>query len=229
MGDTQPLTEVGLTAPTTDQTHVLQDILSTLQNLQQSHRALAASVDLIEGRVNTLASVGHIHDAARQPSQGLDRKTHNSPTSIGSHLQGSPALIPLELTSSPKSAPADKLADEIPHSAKRSPAALGSHPTHTGAATSSKIILSTYPHQSGIDPIIMNWGDIDPMQRGPVVVSRAPSTIRRRNGKCIPFDITIWRAYLTLCYVSNWCTWRLLCHLSCFGSCQQEPRCRSQA
>ena len=216
MGDTQPPTELGLTAPTTDQTHLLQDILSTLKDLQQSHRALAASVNLIEGRINTFASIGQIQDAARRPSQGLDRKSHNSPTPTGSHLQGSPALIPLELTSSPKSAPADKLADEIPHSGK-------------GAATSSKIILSTYPHQSGIDPIIMNWGDIDPMQRGPVVVSRAPSTIRRRNGKCILFDITFWRAYLTLCYLSNWCTWRLLCHLSCFSRCQQEPRCQSQA
>lgn len=46
----------------------------------------------------------------------------------------------------------------------------------------SRIILTTYPGQSGIDPIIMNWGHEDPMQRGPVVVSRAGSTVRRRNG-----------------------------------------------
>lgn len=41
---------------------------------------------------------------------------------------------------------------------------------------------STYPKQIGIDPIQLNWGNSDPALRGPVVVSRAPSTIRRRNG-----------------------------------------------
>ena len=53
---------------------------------------------------------------------------------------------------------------------------------HSAAAT-SRIILTTYPGQSGIDPLIMNWGQIDALQRGPVVVSRGQSTIRRRNGK----------------------------------------------
>ncbi|KAL7968509.1 GTP cyclohydrolase N terminal domain-containing protein [Trichoderma sp. SZMC 28014] len=46
----------------------------------------------------------------------------------------------------------------------------------------SRIVLTTYPKQLGIDPITMDWGNSDPLQRGPVVVSRAASTIRRRNG-----------------------------------------------
>jgi GTP cyclohydrolase N terminal len=29
----------------------------------------------------------------------------------------------------------------------------------------------------------MDWGNKDPQQRGPVVVSRTQTTIRRRNGK----------------------------------------------
>ncbi|KAL8678006.1 MAG: hypothetical protein Q9186_005605 [Xanthomendoza sp. 1 TL-2023] len=45
----------------------------------------------------------------------------------------------------------------------------------------SRIILTTYPGQSGIDPIPINWGHVDPHQRGPVVVSRSQNTIRRRN------------------------------------------------
>ncbi|KAK1760737.1 GTP cyclohydrolase N terminal-domain-containing protein [Echria macrotheca] len=45
----------------------------------------------------------------------------------------------------------------------------------------SRIILTTYPKQIGIKPLPMEWGDADPMKRGPVTVSRAPSTIRRRN------------------------------------------------
>lgn len=41
----------------------------------------------------------------------------------------------------------------------------------------------TYPGQSGINPFPMDWGNKDDQLRGPVVVSRNPSTIRRRNGK----------------------------------------------
>ncbi|KAL3955228.1 hypothetical protein ACCO45_010791 [Purpureocillium lilacinum] len=45
----------------------------------------------------------------------------------------------------------------------------------------SRIILTTYPKQIGIDPLPMDWGNPDPMKRGPVAVARSPSTIRRRN------------------------------------------------
>ncbi|KAF4582925.1 GTP cyclohydrolase [Ophiocordyceps camponoti-floridani] len=54
-----------------------------------------------------------------------------------------------------------------------------SHPNKSGYA--SRIILTTYPKQIGIDPIGLDWGNPDPEKRGPVVVSRSPSTIRRRN------------------------------------------------
>ncbi|KAI6766169.1 hypothetical protein HG530_007239 [Fusarium avenaceum] len=45
----------------------------------------------------------------------------------------------------------------------------------------SRIILTTYPKQIGINPLPMDWGNSDPAKRGPIVVSRASSTIRRRN------------------------------------------------
>ncbi|KAK2612935.1 hypothetical protein QQS21_001046 [Conoideocrella luteorostrata] len=45
----------------------------------------------------------------------------------------------------------------------------------------SRIVLTTYPKQIGIDPLAMDWGNPDPLKRGPVVVSRSSSTIRRRN------------------------------------------------
>lgn len=50
-------------------------------------------------------------------------------------------------------------------------------------AITSRIILTTYPAQAGIEPILMKWGEYDAAKRGPVVVSRSHSTIRRRNGK----------------------------------------------
>ncbi|KAL8707854.1 MAG: hypothetical protein Q9220_007208 [cf. Caloplaca sp. 1 TL-2023] len=58
---------------------------------------------------------------------------------------------------------------------------MASQRRNATSGTSSRIILTTYPGQSGIDPIIMNWGHFDPSQRGPVVVSRSHSTVRRRN------------------------------------------------
>ncbi|KAF4120128.1 GTP cyclohydrolase N terminal [Geosmithia morbida] len=49
------------------------------------------------------------------------------------------------------------------------------------AALTSRIVLTTYPKQIGINPFPMDWGNCDPLKRGPVVVSRLSSTIRRRN------------------------------------------------
>ena len=43
-------------------------------------------------------------------------------------------------------------------------------------------LCRTYPKQIGIEPLTMDWGNPDPLKRGPVVVSRSPSTIGRRNG-----------------------------------------------
>ncbi|KAK2749179.1 Uracil-regulated protein 1 [Myotisia sp. PD_48] len=47
--------------------------------------------------------------------------------------------------------------------------------------SSSRIILTTYPGQMGISPIRMDWGNKDPLKRGPVVVSRHHNTVRKRN------------------------------------------------
>jgi len=48
-------------------------------------------------------------------------------------------------------------------------------------AFTSKIILTSYPNQPGVDPCPMSWGNPNPEERGPVVVSRHRSTIGRRN------------------------------------------------
>jgi len=41
--------------------------------------------------------------------------------------------------------------------------------------------LTTYPGQSVVDPIPLDWGNGDPEKRGPVLVSRESKTITRRN------------------------------------------------
>ncbi|EAQ86547.1 conserved hypothetical protein [Chaetomium globosum CBS 148.51] len=49
------------------------------------------------------------------------------------------------------------------------------------SAFSSRVVLTTYPKQIGIKPLPLEWGAADPLQRGPVTVSRVPSTIGKRN------------------------------------------------
>ena len=206
MGESSLATERLLAAQPGDQAQTLQEILGTLQALQQSQKGLEASVKTIERRVNTLTDM--------KQEQIFHSKPHVSPYLTGSHLlPSSPALKPLELASSPRPLPADSVADSISNE-KGSPVAQS-----VGTTTSSKIILTTYPHQSGIDPIIMNWGHSDPMQRGPVVVSRAPSTIRRRNGE-LNLDLVFRRSLSDFFSPSNRCTWWLLFHISCSGSCE---------
>ncbi|KAH8149928.1 uncharacterized protein LAJ45_06080 [Morchella importuna] len=108
-----------------DNNALLAQILAAVSQIQSDNKALAASVDAINGRVNALADVKKLKDAARPDTARVS------------------ALLPPPL-----------------HHWQISP---------------------PRPRQSGIDPIIMNWGHKDPMQRGPVVVSRAGSTVRRRN------------------------------------------------
>ncbi|OJJ42847.1 hypothetical protein ASPZODRAFT_20124 [Penicilliopsis zonata CBS 506.65] len=46
---------------------------------------------------------------------------------------------------------------------------------------STHIVLTTYPGQSGIDPVPLNWGAADAQSRGPVLVSRSGPLLKRRN------------------------------------------------
>ncbi|KAL2802715.1 GTP cyclohydrolase N terminal-domain-containing protein [Aspergillus granulosus] len=46
---------------------------------------------------------------------------------------------------------------------------------------SKHIVLTTYPGQSGIDPVPLEWGAKDARSRGPVVVSRSGAFLKRRN------------------------------------------------
>ncbi|KAJ2394149.1 hypothetical protein GGI23_004800, partial [Coemansia sp. RSA 2559] len=45
----------------------------------------------------------------------------------------------------------------------------------------SRVVLTTYPSQLGIDPIPLHWGAKTPDERGPVVASRNQDTIGKRN------------------------------------------------
>ena len=144
-----------------DQTDLLKQILSTVKSIKEDYRQLSAAVEAIEGQVSSLAGI----------KQGQNGEGDQSP-------------------------PVRPVVDhQVPHSGRTSidepnPTRAPDLENHKealvlrrrGSAT-SRIILTTYPGQSGIDPLPMDWGNSDHQKRGPVVVSRSQSTIRRRNGK----------------------------------------------
>jgi GTP cyclohydrolase II len=173
-----PIIMASTEIPAPDTASVLQEILASVKSIKQEHAQLAQTVEAINGRVNVLAGLkqsheGIVHDASApsprmlpQPILGSPRippspRGHQSRDSVSS-LDGFPSSK-------------DKEAGSNGHSHSTSP------PPRRPSTTSSKIILTTHPGQAGVDPLPMDWGNSDPMKRGPVVVSRSHSTIRRRN------------------------------------------------
>lgn len=119
---------------TPDTNTLLQEILSSLNSLKQDHSQLASSVDAINGRVNTLAGIKQVQDGiahdANLPSPRMPPRAHgDSVSSLDGHNKDTGADQP----SSP--------------------------PPGRRASTTSKIILTSYPGQAGVDPIPLNWGE----------------------------------------------------------------------
>ena len=144
-----------------DQTDLLKQILSTVKSIKEDYRQLSAAVEAIEGQVSSLARIrqGHNGEGDRSPPVRpvVDHQVpHSGRTSLDEPTR--PRAPDLEIHRESLLLP------------------------RRNSAT-SRIILTTYPGQSGIDPLPMDWGNPDHHKRGPVVVSRSQSTIRRRNGK----------------------------------------------
>lgn len=132
---------------------LLGQILSTLQSVRDDHQKLSTIVQRIQSRLDA----------------GIEL----------SGKQGVDSLTPPPATLPPVSSSTLSLNSKRDISTNEK---MASPQRGVGSGTSSRIILTTYPGQSGINPILMNWGHPDPAKRGPVVVSRSQSTIRRRNG-----------------------------------------------
>ena len=136
-----------------------------LKKIQQNQAQLAAQIEAINNRLDGSTSLSSF----RLPLSSQD-----------SHSRGSPSIDPIQLTKAANGTPF--LPPPAAHG-DPGPPNRASLPSNLGRKSSvtSRIILTTYPGQSGIDPLPMNWGEEDPGKRGPVVVSRQKSTIRRRN------------------------------------------------
>ena len=149
---------------------VLGEILSELKRMRLDHAQLAGTVEAIKAKSD------------------MSQTLHQLPGNVqrrNSLMKESPSLDPVQVaraadglsSSPPPSIGPSKLAQQT--SPSLLPSALHSSPRKS--SVTSRIILTTYPGQSGIDPMPMDWGNPDPAKRGPVVVSRHINTIRRRN------------------------------------------------
>ena len=153
---------------------LLRNVQDILQSVQTETRHLAAVVARLDERVTLLAEPKITSEVANDLPQA----------SGGTCFSSSPVDQPpnhdvnLEI-----SLPTNKLAgvDAFGRAPTQHQSSLGRNP-NLGLTAKSRIILTTYPGQSGIHPVAMNWGHADPIQRGPVLVSRDQCTVRRRNG-----------------------------------------------
>ena len=190
-----------------EDTGILKQILATVQSIQQNYSQLAAAIESIQGQVNTLAGAELIRNTTEEPSVMNDEHYTLSPSmSKDHHPRYSRAA-----TSSPP-ASLNFRQESLPN---RDFSPLRKK---VGGNSISRIILTTYPHQAGMDPLALNWGHEDPLQRGPVVVSRNQSTIRRRNGVYLNFAPE--SPLFSQTSHSDRSSWRLIRNLSCFGYCE---------
>jgi hypothetical protein len=139
---------------------VLKQILDGLKALRTENSVLAASVDKINGRVNMLAGIKQIKDEAASEAANA---TLNGEKATGAAESG-------------------KTVEAVSQQYEQPPPNADAQPRRASVSKTSKIILTSYPGQAGVDPLPMEWGAKDPAVRGPVVVSRHANTIRRRNG-----------------------------------------------
>lgn len=141
---------------------MLEKIFHTVQSIEQHYQKLSENVDSIQGQVNFLSGVKQVNNSLVELRSPRIHPTPSSPAvAIDQQLQNDTRAV---ITGQAQTHSIDE-------------------PTLHRPKSSARIILTTYPGQSGIDPLVMNWGHPDPIRRGPIVVSRSQSTIRRRNGE----------------------------------------------
>ena len=176
---------------------LLKKVLEELTALRQDNAQLASAVDGINGRVNMLAGIKQIKDEAKVVS------------SNGTASEKA------------KESESEKTVEAVSKQYEQPPSNVDAAPRRASVSKTSKIILTSYPGQAGVDPLPMDWGHMDPAVRGPVVVSRHPNTIRRRNGMVLFFSFCSLTSLLTR--PSHRCPWRFVLHLPRPCRSQQEP------
>ncbi|KKY32979.1 putative gtp cyclohydrolase ii [Diaporthe ampelina] len=142
----------------------LEDVISQLRTIQQKQDELLSVVDsMSRGNAQSSAAPGlrpsPVSLFQQQNEHEIEEAAASSAAALAAKSTATPPLRPTDASGSP----------------------IGSSSPTQASGFSSRIILTTYPKQTGIKPIPLKWGAPEPTERGPIVVSRYSSTIRRRN------------------------------------------------
>ncbi|KAL2068358.1 hypothetical protein VTL71DRAFT_16456, partial [Oculimacula yallundae] len=168
-----------MSTPPSDQTGLLKEVLEAVKALTINQTLLTSQVDAISGRVNVLAGMKEVRDVAEAESSSSASDSRSSVKKIESQSLSSGDPSSDDVVPESPSLPATQLEGVAGPSSPTTALEHARKPSIAGGT--SRIILTTYPGQSGINPLPMDWGHKDPQERGPVVVSRTQTTIRRRN------------------------------------------------
>jgi hypothetical protein len=143
----------------------LDDVKEALKVISLGQSKLLSAVETVSQRVAEL-----------EKTQEEDRrKAGGGSGSSGPDVAVKRVLTPLAAGVTP--APSAVLPAEAGTQSLPAPPASPEHKS----SFPSRVVLTTYPKQIGITPLPLEWGAADPLVRGPVTVSRAPSTIGKRN------------------------------------------------
>ncbi len=144
----------------------MAEVLEALKQIQLSQTRLLSAVESMTQP--SLASSLRPSPLVSPLVVGLD-----SPV-----VSGTPPLLPQDSAAEPSGSSSPPECQVRPHFADRPDVSRDLSATSMGPRLTSE---RTYPKQIGINPLPMHWAAADPRERGPIVVSRSPSTIRRRN------------------------------------------------
>ncbi|KAL2140610.1 hypothetical protein VTI28DRAFT_3574 [Corynascus sepedonium] len=139
----------------------LEDVKEALKVITLGQTKLLSAVESVSQRVAELEKAQE-EDRRRPGPAGTDDGLKRTVTPLAGGFTPSPSTV-------------------LPAEAGTQPAPVSSASPELKSSFSSRVVLTTYPKQIGIKPLPLDWGAADPLQRGPVAVSRSPSTIGRRN------------------------------------------------
>ncbi|KAK9473490.1 GTP cyclohydrolase N terminal-domain-containing protein [Dipodascopsis tothii] len=154
----------------------LGHILTALQSLQSDYKTLSAKIASsdaqtkatlqdLDARLTTVQSVGNLVS-----NLSFTVSAPNSIVAPSVTSEPSPPLSPELLATIPRDAE-PPVADKTPAKKKNDLSELWG----------KRVVLATYPGQSGINPLPLKWGAADPRERGPIVVSRLKTSMKLRN------------------------------------------------
>jgi hypothetical protein len=149
-----------LVAPINAMASGLDDVKEALKAISLGQTKLLSAVETVSQRVAELEKFQE-EDRRRPGSAGTDGLKRTVTPLAGGFTPSPSTVLPAEAGT------------QTPTVSSASPDSKSSF--------SSRVVLTTYPKQIGIKPLPLDWGAADALQRGPVTVSRAPSTIGRRN------------------------------------------------